>query len=162
MTKTELVMNEVLAQIVRESDRLTTDYPNDYEVDPITNTSFGIPDLRRGSQMPLVAIDIENEELQQATLGTPGVGKREDDLRVMVYLFHANRNREQLLRETVRYVDLIRHCVEVDPTLAGKCLFATTRLADLTPPFRADEKQPFMRVASIELMAKVRRVSSQP
>lgn len=114
---------------------------------------FGAPDLRRASSMPLVAVDLDREELATRTLGGAGVSRRQKTIPALVYIYHAHRDEEQLLRQLLRLVDATVQTLEQAPQ-SPDYLFQSPRLVDLSPPVEG-ANQPFLRVAAISVQVLV-------
>ncbi len=123
-----------------------TNYPNT----PIPKTYlFGAPDLRRASAMPIVAIDLDREELSTRTLGGVNISRRQKSIPAVVYIYHAHRDEETLLRQIIRLVDAVVQTLEGAPQSADY-LIQYPRLVDLSPAVEG-AGQPYLRVAAISL-----------
>ncbi len=125
------------------------------------NFAFGLPDLRRATQMPLVAVDLDTYELTQLTLGTPGTSKRRITIPANIHCFCAGREREPLFRQLIQLIDAIITLLETKPQ-HQEYVYQSPRLVDLTPPIETESHAPYLTAATISLNIQQIVTSTQP
>jgi len=147
---TERALQSVLYYLEQELDNTINANNSPYANTPTPNAYlFGAPDLRRASAMPIVAIDLDREELATRTLGGVNISRRQKSIPAVVYIYHAHRDEETLLRQIIRLVDAVVQTLEGAPQSADY-LIQYPRLVDLSPAVEG-AGQPYLRVAAISL-----------
>lgn len=150
MTRTEKALQTLLDLIRNNIIGIIRSSPGEYDncPDPIEYV-LGMPNLQRATQTPILAVDIDTQQLTQLTLGQPLASKRQRVLPALIHIIHAHRDREQLYRQTLQLVDAILHLLELYPQ-SEYYLYQSPRLADYTPPIEAAvATQPYLTVATI-------------
>jgi len=121
---------------------------------------FGLPDLRRVSAMPIVAVELDSETLATRTLGGVSVGRRERVLPVLVVIAHAHREEERLMRQLIQLCDAVVQVLERAPQ-SGVWLIQEVGLVDFSPPIEGEQSMPFVRYASVRVVVQVRHVRGE-
>ena len=121
---------------------------------------FGLPDLRRVSAMPIVAVELDSETLATRTLGGVGVGRRERVIPVMVVIAHAHREEERLMRQLIQLCDAVVQALE-QSSQSGVWLIQEVGLVDFSPPIEGEQSMPFVRYASVRAVVQVRHVRGE-
>lgn len=121
---------------------------------------LGAPDLRRASQMPILAVDLDREELSTRTMGGAQVSRRQRVIPAVVYIYHAHRDEDQLYRQLLQICDAVIQTLEEFPQTA-EYLYQHPRLVDLSPPIESPQ-QPYIRVAAISLAIITTHRQGQP
>lgn len=154
MSLTERALQKLRDVLYNNLADVITNNPTAYPDTPTpSDYLFGAPDLRRASQMPLVAVDIDRQELQTRTMGGAAVSRRQKTIPALVYIYHAHRDEEQLLRQLIRLVDATVQTLEQAPQTPDY-LFQSPRLVDLSPSVEG-ANQPFLRVAAVSVQILV-------
>ncbi|OYT68400.1 MAG: hypothetical protein CFK48_11715, partial [Armatimonadetes bacterium CP1_7O] len=116
MSFTERALEKALKVLYDDLVDTIIHNPTNYPNTPIPNAYlFGAPDLRRASAMPIVAIDLDREELATRTLGGVNISRRQKSIPAVVYIYHAHRDEETLLRQIIRLVDAVVQTLEGAP-----------------------------------------------
>jgi len=121
---------------------------------------FGLPDLRRVSAMPIVAVELDSETLATRTLGGVSVGRRERVIPVMVVIAHADREEERLMRQLIQLCDAVVQALERAPQ-NGLWLIQEVGLVDFSPPIEGEQPMPFVRYASVRVVVRARHVRGE-
>ena len=161
MTITESALQRVLGVLY---DNLADIIANDslvYNDCPLPEGYyFGLPDLRRVSAMPIVAVELDSETLATRTLGGVGVGRRERVIPVMVVIAHAHREEERLMRQLIQLCDAIVQALE-QSSQSGVWLIQEAELVDLSPPIEGEQPMPFVRYAFVRAVVRARHVRGE-
>ena len=161
MTITESALQRVLGVLY---DNLADIIANDslvYNDCPLPEGYyFGLPDLRRVSAMPIVAVELDSETLATRTLGGVSVGRRERVLPVLVVIAHAHREEERLMRQLIQLCDAVVQVLERAPQ-SGVWLIQEVGLVDFSPPIEGEQSMPFVRYASVRVVVQVRHVRGE-
>ncbi len=108
MTITESALQRVLDVLYDNLVDIIAINPSVYNDCPLPEGyHFGLPDLRRVSAMPIVAVELDSETVATRTLGGVGVGRRERVIPVMVVIAHAHREEERLMRQLIQLCDAV-------------------------------------------------------
>jgi hypothetical protein len=121
---------------------------------------FGLPDLRRVSAMPIVAVELDSETLATRTLGGVGVGRRERVIPVMVVIAHAHREEERLIRQLIQLCDAVVQVLERSPQ-SELWLIQEAELVDFSPPIEGEQSMPFVRYAFVRTVVRARHVRGE-
>jgi hypothetical protein len=121
---------------------------------------FGLPDLRRVSAMPIVAVELDNETLATRTLGGVGVGRRERVIPVMVVIAHAHREEERLMRQLIQLCDAVVQALERVPQ-NELWLIQEAELVDFSPPIEGEQSMPFVRYAFVRTVVRARHTRGE-
>jgi len=161
MTRTEQVLQRVLDELrVRIEDAIRND-PRVYDDCPLPEDYyFGLPDLRRVSAMPIVAVELDSETLGTRTLGGVGVGRRERVIPVMVVIAHAHREEERLMRQLIQLCDAVVQVLEL-AAQSELWLIQEAELVDFSPPIEGEQSMPFVRYASVRVVVQVRHTRGE-
>ncbi len=122
--------------------------------------AFGLPDLRRATEMPLVCIDLDTSEHAQLTLGTPGNAKRRISIPANIHCFCAGRERETLFRQILQLTDCIITLLESIPQ-HNEYIYQSPRLVDFAPAIESQSQVPYIAVATISLNIQQIVISTQ-
>jgi len=161
MTRTEQVLQRVLDVLYDNLADVIASEPLVYNDCPLPEGYyFGLPDLRRASAMPIVAVELDSETLATRTLGGVGVGRRERVIPVMVVIAHAHREEERLMRQIVQLCDAIVQALERAPQ-NELWLIQEAELVDLSPPIEGEQSMPFVRYAFVRTMVRARHVRGE-
>jgi len=156
MTRTEQVLQRVLDELRDRVALAIRSNPMVYDDCPLPESyHFGLPDLRRVSAMPIVAVELDSETLATRTLGGVGVGRRERVIPVMVVIAHAHREEERLMRQLIQLCDAIVQALE-QSSQSGVWLIQEAELVDLSPPIEGEQSMPFVRYAFVRTVVRVR------
>lgn len=156
MSPTEAVLQRILNILKSQLEETLWAHPSVYDNCPGVNEwRFGTPDLRRASAMPIVAVDLDREQLATRTLGPPAVGKRERQIPVLIMIFHAHRDEEQLMRQLLQLADAITQTLENFPQTPD-FLLMQPQLVDFTPPIEGEARTPYIRAAAITAVVQRR------
>jgi hypothetical protein len=162
MSPTETILQQLLNTLQDEFETILRAYPATYDNCPgVQAWHFGLPDLRRASQMPLVAIDLDRQSLQTRTLGGFGTGKRERLIPAQLIIAHAHRDEEQLMRQLLQLTDALAQTLEAI-TQTPNWLIQEVELADYTPPLETETNAPFIRFATLRLTIRDRHPRGMP
>jgi hypothetical protein len=121
---------------------------------------FGLPDLRRASAMPIVAVELDSETLATRTLGGVGVGRRERVVPVLVVIAHAHRDEERLMRQLIQLCDAVVQALE-RASQSELWLIQEAELVDLSPPIEGEQSMPFVRYAFVRTVVRARHVRGE-
>ena len=161
MTRTERVLQWVLDEL---RDRVTLAIQSDpmvYDDCPLPRVyHFGLPDLRRVSAMPIVAVELDSETLATRTLGGVGVGRRERVIPVMVVIAHAHREEERLMRQLIQLCDAVVQVLE-QSSQSGAWLIQDVGLVDFSPPIEGEQSMPFVRYAFVRTVVRARHARGE-
>ena len=161
MTRTERVLQQVLDELNYNLEDIIVNEPLVYNDCPLPEGYyFGLPDLRRVSAMPIVAVELDNETLATRTLGGVGVGRRERVIPVMVVIAHAHREEERLMRQLIQLCDAIVQALE-QSSQSGVWLIQEAELVDLSPPIEGEQPMPFVRYAFVRAVVRARHVRGE-
>jgi len=161
MTRTEQVLQWVLDALRDGIEGAIRSYPTVYDDCPLPEDYyFGLPDLRRVSAMPIVAVELDSETLATRTLGGVGVGRRERVIPVMVVIAHAHREEERLMRQLIQLCDAIVQVLELYSG-SGEWLIQEVGLVDFSPPIEGEQSMPFVRYASVRVVVQVRHTRGE-
>jgi len=161
MTRTEQVLQWVLDALRDGIEGAIRSYPTVYDDCPLPDDYyFGLPDLRRVSAMPIVAVELDSETLATRTLGGVGVGRRERVIPVMVVIAHAHREEERLMRQLIQLCDAIVQVLE-QFSQSGAWLIQEVGLVDFSPPIEGEQSMPFVRYASVRTVVRARHVRGE-
>jgi len=161
MTRTERVLQQVLDELNYNLEDIIVNEPLVYNDCPLPEGYyFGLPDLRRVSAMPIVAVELDNETLATRTLGGVGVGRRERVIPVMVVIAHAHREEERLMRQLIQLCDAVVQVLEHVPQ-SERWLIQEAELVDFSPPIEGEQSMPFVRYASVRALVQVRHVRGE-
>jgi len=161
MTRTERVLQQVLDELNYYLEDIIVNEPLVYNDCPLPEGYyFGLPDLRRVSAMPIVAVELDNETLATRTLGGVGVGRRERVIPVMVVIAHAHREEESLMRQLIQLCDAVVQVLERAPR-SGAWLIQDVGLVDFSPPIEGEQSMPFVRYASVRVVVQVRHTRGE-
>jgi len=161
MTRTERVLQLVLNKLRDGIEGAIRSYPTVYDdCPPPEGYYFGLPDLRRVSAMPIVAVELDSETLATRTLGGVGVGRRERVIPVMVVIAHAHREEERLMRQLIQLCDAVVQVLEHVPQ-SERWLIQEAELVDFSPPIEGEQSMPFVRYASVRALVQVRHVRGE-
>jgi hypothetical protein len=161
MTRTELVLQQVLDKLYYNLADIIVNEPLVYNDCPLPEGYyFGLPDLRRVSAMPIVAVELDSETLATRTLGGVGVGRRERVIPVMVVIAHAHREEERLMRQLIQLCDAVVQALE-QSSQSGVWLIQEVGLVDFSPPIEGEQSMPFVRYASVRAVVQVRHARGE-
>jgi len=161
MTRTERVLQQVLDVLNYNLEDIIVNEPLVYNDCPLPEGYyFGLPDLRRVSAMPIVAVELDNETLATRTLGGVGVGRRERVIPVMVVIAHAHREEERLMRQLIQLCDAVVQVLE-QSSQSGAWLIQDVGLVDFSPPIEGEQSMPFVRYASVRAVVQVRHARGE-
>ena len=121
---------------------------------------FGLPDLRRVSAMPIVAVELDSESLATRTLGGVGVGRRERVIPVMVVIAHAHREEERLMRQLIQLCDAVVQALE-RASQGEFWLIQEAELVDFSPPIEGEQSMPFVRYAFVRTVVRARHARGE-
>ena len=161
MTRTELVLQFVLGKLRDGVEGAILSEPLVYDDCPSPeNYYFGLPDLRRVSAMPIVAVELDSETLATRTLGGVGVGRRERVIPVMVVIAHAHREEERLMRQLIQLCDAVVQALE-RASQNELWLIQEAELVDFSPPIEGEQSMPFVRYAFVRTVVRARHVRGE-
>ena len=161
MTITESALQRVLDVLYDNLADIIASKPLVYNDCPLPEAyHFGLPDLRRVSAMPIVAVELDSETLATRTLGGVGVGRRERVIPVMVVIAHAHREEERLMRQLIQLCDAVMQALEHVPQ-SERWLIQEAELVDFSPPIEGEQSMPFVRYASVRVVVQVRHVRGE-
>jgi hypothetical protein len=161
VTITESALQRVLGVLYDNLADTIADKPLVYNDCPLPEGYyFGLPDLRRVSAMPIVAVELDNETLATRTLGGVGVGRRERVIPVMVVIAHAHREEERLMRQLIQLCDAVVQALEQAPQ-SGAWLIQDVGLVDFSPPIEGEQSMPFVRYASVRVVVRARHTRGE-
>jgi hypothetical protein len=161
MTRTEQVLQRVLDRLREGIEDAIRSHPTVYDDCPLPDGYyFGLPDLRRVSGMPIVAVELDSETLATRTLGGVGVGRRERVVPVLVIIAHAHREEERLMRQLIQLCDAVVQVLEQSSQL-GAWLIQEVGLVDFSPPIEGEQSMPFVRYASVRVVVQVRHARGE-
>ena len=161
MTITESALQRVLDVLYDNLADIIATNPQVYNDCPLPEGYyFGLPDLRRVSAMPIVAVELDNETLATRTLGGVGVGRRERVIPVMVVIAHAHREEERLMRQLIQLCDAVVQVLE-RASQSGAWLIQEVGLVDFSPPIEGEQSMPFVRYASVRAVVQVRHARGE-
>jgi hypothetical protein len=161
MTLTEQALQRVLDVLYDNLANIIANEPLVYNDCPLPEGYyFGLPDLRRVSGMPIVAVELDSETLATRTLGGVGVGRRERVIPVMVVIAHAHREEERLMRQLIQLCDAVVHVLE---RFSGSpvWLIQEAELVDLSPPIEGEQSMPFVRYAFVRTVVRARHARGE-
>ena len=161
MTITESALQRVLDVLYDNLADIIANNPLVYNDCPLPEGYyFGLPDLRRVSAMPIVAVELDSETLATRTLGGVGVGRRERVIPVMVVIAHAHREEERLIRQLIQLCDAVVQVLE-QFSQSGAWLIQEVGLVDFSPPIEGEQSMPFVRYASVRVVVQVRHTRGE-
>ena len=161
MTRTEQALQQVLNKLRDGVEGAIRNHPTVYDDCPVPEGYyFGLPDLRRVSVMPIVAVELDSETLATRTLGGVGVGRRERVIPVMVVIAHAHREEKRLMRQLIQLCDAIVQVLELH-SQSDAWLIQEVGLVDFSPPIEGEQSMPFVRYASVRALVQVRHVRGE-
>jgi len=161
MTRTEQVLQWVLDELRDRVALAIQSKPMVYDDCPLPEGYyFGLPDLRRVSAMPIVAVELDSETLATRTLGGVGVGRRERVIPVMVVIAHAHREEERLMRQLIQLCDVVVQALEQAPQ-SEPWLIQEAELVDFSPPIEGEQSMPFVRYASVRVVVRARHTRGE-
>jgi len=161
VTITESALQRVLDVLYDNLADIIATNPQVYNDCPLPEGYyFGLPDLRRVSAMPIVAVELDNETLATRTLGGVGVGRRERVIPVMVVIAHAHREEERLMRQLIQLCDAVVQVLE-RASQSGAWLIQEVGLVDFSPPIEGEQSMPFVRYASVRAVVQVRHARGE-
>ena len=161
MTATESALQRVLDVLYDNLADVIGGNPLVYNMCPLPQAyHFGLPDLRRASAMPIVAVELDTESLATRTLGGVGVGRRERVVPVMVIIAHAHREEESLMRQIIQLCDAVVEALERAPQ-NPVWLIQEPTLVDLSPPIEGEANMPFVRYAMVRAVVRVRHTRGE-
>jgi len=161
VTITESALQRVWGVLYDNLADIIADNPLVYNDCPLPEGYyFGLPDLRRVSAMPIVAVELDSETLATRTLGGVGVGRRERVIPVMVVIAHAHREEERLMRQLIQLCDAVVQALERAPQ-NELWLIQEVGLVDFSPPIEGEQPMPFVRYASVRVVVQVRHVRGE-
>jgi len=161
VTITESALQRVLDVLYDNLADIIANKPSVYSDCPLPEAyHFGLPDLRRVSAMPIVAVELDSETLATRTLGGVGVGRRERVIPVLVVVAHAHREEERLMRQLIQLCDAVVQVLE-QFSQSGAWLIQEVGLVDFSPPIEGEQSMPFVRYASVRVVVQVRHVRGE-
>jgi hypothetical protein len=161
VTITESALQRVFGVLYDNLADIIANNPSVYNDCPLPEGYyFGLPDLRRVSAMPIVAVELDSETLATRTLGGVGVGRRERVIPVMVVIAHAHREEERLMRQLIQLCDAVVQALE-QSSQSGAWLIQEAELVDLSPPIEGEQSMPFVRYASVRVVVRARHVRGE-
>ena len=161
MTITESALQRVLDVLYDNLADIVANNPLVYNDCPLPEAyHFGLPDLRRVSGMPIVAVELDSESLATRTLGGVGVGRRERVVPVLVVIAHAHREEERLMRQLIQLCDAVVQALE-QASQSELWLIQEAGLVDLSPPIEGEQSMPFVRYASVRVVVQVRHTRGE-
>jgi len=161
VTITEQVLQLVLDKLRDGIEGAIRSHPTVYNDCPLPEGYyFGLPDLRRVSAMPIVAVELDSETLATRTLGGVGVGRRERVIPVMVVIAHAHREEERLMRQLIQLCDAVVQALEQAPQ-NELWLIQEAELVDFSPPIEGEQSMPFVRYAFVRTVVRARHVRGE-
>jgi len=161
MTRTEKVLQLVLDELRVGIEDAIRSNPTVYDDCPLPEGyHFGLPDLRRASAMPIVAVELDSETLATRTLGGVGVGRRERVVPVLVVIAHAHRDEERLMRQLIQLCDAVVQVLEL-ASQDNFWLIQEVGLVDFSPPIEGEQSMPFVRYASVRAVVQVRHARGE-
>jgi len=161
VTITESALQRVLRVLYDNLADIIVNEPLVYSDCPLPERYyFGLPDLRRVSAMPIVAVELDNETLATRTLGGVGVGRRERVIPVMVVIAHAHREEERLMRQLIQLCDAVVQALERAPQ-NELWLIQEAELVDFSPPIEGEQSMPFVRYASVRVVVRARHTRGE-
>jgi hypothetical protein len=161
VTITESALQRVLDVLYDNLADIIANKPSVYNDCPLPEGYyFGLPDLRRVSAMPIVAVELDSKTLTTRTLGGVGVGRRERVIPVMVVIAHAHREEERLMRQLIQLCDAVVQALERAPQ-SELWLIQEVGLVDFSPPIEGEQSMPFVRYASVRVVVQVRHVRGE-
>jgi hypothetical protein len=162
MSPTETILQQLLNTLQDEFETILRAYPATYDNCPgVQAWHFGLPDLRRASQMPLVAIDLDRQSSKHA----PSADSAQ-----------ANANASSLHKSSSHTPTATKNnsCANSSnsPTPSPKPskpspktptgLIQEVELADYTPPLETETNAPFIRFATLRLTIRDRHPRGMP
>jgi adenylate kinase len=161
MTRTEQVLQRVLDVLYDNLVDIIDGESSVYNDCPLPEGYyFGLPDLRRVSAMPIVAVELDSETLATRTLGGVGVGRRERVVPVLVVIAHAHREEERLMRQLIQLCDAVVQVLE-RASQDNFWLIQEAELVDFSPPIEGEQSMPFVRYASVRVVVQVRHTRGE-
>ena len=161
MTITESALQRVLDVLYDNLADIIASKPLVYNDCPLPEAyHFGLPDLRRVSAMPIVAVELDSETLATRTLGRVGVGRRERVIPVMVVIAHAHREEERLMRQLIQLCDAVVQVLEL-ASQNELWLIQAAELVDFSPPIEGEQSMPFVRYASVRVVVRARHTRGE-
>ena len=161
MTVTESALQRVLDVLYDNLADIIANKPSVYSDCPSPEAyHFGLPDLRRVSAMPIVAVELDSETLATRTLGGVGVGRRERVIPVMVVIAHAHREEERLMRQLIQLCDAVVQALERAPQ-NELWLIQEAELVDFSPPIEGEQSMPFVRYAFVRTVVRARHARGE-
>jgi len=161
VTITESALQRVLDVLYDNLADIIASKPLVYNDCPLPEAyHFGLPDLRRVSAMPIVAVELDSETLATRTLGGVGVGRRERVIPVMVVIAHAHREEKRLMRQLIQLCDAIVQVLELH-SQSDAWLIQEVGLVDFSPPIEGEQSMPFVRYASVRVVVQVRHTRGE-
>ena len=161
MTITESALQRVLDVLYDNLADIIATNPQVYNDCPLPEGYyFGLPDLRRVSAMPIVAVELDSETLATRTLGGVGVGRRERVIPVMVVIAHAHREEERLMRQLIQLCDAVVQALEYVPQ-SERWLIQEAELVDFSPPIEGEQSMPFVRYAFVRTVVRARHARGE-
>jgi hypothetical protein len=161
MTRTEQVLQQVLNVLRDGIESAIRSHPTVYDDCPLPEGYyFGLPDLRRVSAMPIVAVELDSETLATRTLGGVGVGRRERVVPVLVIIAHAHREEERLMRQLIQLCDAVVQALERVPQ-SELWLIQEVGLVDFSPSIEGEQPMPFVRYAFVRAVVRVRHARGE-
>jgi len=161
VTITESALQRVLDVLYDNLADIIATNPQVYNDCPLPEGYyFGLPDLRRVSAMPIVAVELDSETLATRTLGGVGVGRRERVIPVMVVIAHAHREEERLMRQLIQLCDAVVQALEYVPQ-SERWLIQEAELVDFSPPIEGEQSMPFVRYAFVRTVVRARHARGE-
>jgi len=161
VTITESALQRVLDVLYDNLADIVANKPLVYNDCPLPEAyHFGLPDLRRVSAMPIVAVELDSETLATRTLGGVGVGRRERVIPVLVVIAHAHREEERLMRQLIQLCDAVVQALEQAPQ-NELWLIQEAELVDFSPPIEGEQPMPFVRYAFVRTVVRARHARGE-
>lgn len=146
MTVTEGVLDALLSTL---QDKLH-DVGSSYGIG-LLFFAFGLPSLSRTIHMPLVAVDVDEEDAVQTALASPAPQHRL--IPASIYVLVSGRDTESLFRQLLRLSDVVVEVIRQNPTLSGSVMLAQATDISFSPAIEV--RSEFIRASSIRVLIRV-------
>lgn len=146
MTVTEDVLDALLSAL---QDKMP-DVGSSYGIG-VLSFAFGLPSLSRSTHMPLIAVDVDEEDAVQTALASPAPQHRL--IPASVYVLVSGRDTESLFRQLLRLSDVVVEVVRQNPTLGGAVMLAQATDISFSPAIEV--RSEFIRASSIRVLVRV-------
>ena len=121
-----------------------------------TGYRYGLPSLRVGTEMPLIAVRVASESGGQVTLGAASQGRVRWIVPIQIFYLVTDQDEEQALRYAHEAGDLIAEVIENDLTLNDLCLTSQV-LSITTDDTPVEFDNVMLRASMVTMEAQIRR-----